>query len=670
MAAADAQFAIDIAARMGGGEQTTTELDALTTQLMGAGKGADHFQQAIKKVSADLTAAKAATEAANSALATGKDHYAQLEAAALQSAKAVERAVAVEEKASVKAAELAANALAAAQAEAVLRAEVESLNAAIAGAEDYLPPELALRAEKAAVALGKAEQKTLDLAAAAMNAETAVEAAGINIVDLALAAEQADNETNDYAITLRELEQAADGAAKGEDHLAESLTNVKKLSGHVDKTLAAQAESLEKLGGALGAVGGPLGTLGQMAVRPVQGFAKLSAGIGKANAAALLATVGFVALAAAVVAAGVAAISATFDFAVWAIKLADSELMLEEQTTRLSDNFTELFSGLDIGPVIAGMGVLADLFDKTSVAGQTIKFLFEAIFQPLIDQAENAAYVVEAFIIGFLIGATKLYIALKPLINTIAEIFGFEDTSLADILNFAKESGEIVAYVFAGLAVVFGVLLGAVLLVGAAIGGMIALMIMLPSIIGNAAAAVMSGLVDAFKTAVDFIKSIDFVAIGVSIMQGLASGISGAAGAVFNAITGAVKGAINAAKSLLGIASPSKVFEDIGGFTGEGFVSGVEAENDNAQSAMASMADPAGALASVSSPLAATASPADAAPAAAASGGGGGGPVSVTLHFHGVKDAEAAIPMIEEALTKILEGDASSVGGASQSEAA
>ncbi len=99
---------------------------------------------------------------------------------------------------------------------------------------------------------------------------------------------------------------------------------------------------------------------------------------------------------------------------------------------------------------------LVGLFDKYSAAGGTMKFLFEEIFQPLINQAEKAAYVVEAFALGFLIGLTKVYIEIKPLIRTISDLFGFEDTSLTDTLNFVTIAAKSAAYVFAGFVAVAG----------------------------------------------------------------------------------------------------------------------------------------------------------------------------------------------------------------------
>ena len=66
------------------------------------------------------------------------------------------------------------------------------------------------------------------------------------------------------------------------------------------------------------------------------------------------------------------------------------------------------------------------------------------------------------------------------------------------------------------------------------------------------------------------------VSIGGQIIQGMVNGVVGAAGSLIDAVGGAVNDAINAAKNLLGIASPSKVFREISHFAMQGAALGVD----------------------------------------------------------------------------------------------
>ena len=78
------------------------------------------------------------------------------------------------------------------------------------------------------------------------------------------------------------------------------------------------------------------------------------------------------------------------------------------------------------------------------------------------------------------------------------------------------------------------------------------------------------------------------VSIGRNIVQGIANGISGAAGVVVNKITGVVGGAIDAAKNLLGIHSPSRVFRKMFGYVMEGAALGIDDTADMPVSSMRS----------------------------------------------------------------------------------
>lgn len=73
-----------------------------------------------------------------------------------------------------------------------------------------------------------------------------------------------------------------------------------------------------------------------------------------------------------------------------------------------------------------------------------------------------------------------------------------------------------------------------------------------------------------------FFRGINLSKTGRDIIQGLINGIKGMASSVTRAVTGVVDGAIGWAKKKLGIASPSKVFKEIGEDTGEGFQIGIE----------------------------------------------------------------------------------------------
>jgi phage-related protein len=75
---------------------------------------------------------------------------------------------------------------------------------------------------------------------------------------------------------------------------------------------------------------------------------------------------------------------------------------------------------------------------------------------------------------------------------------------------------------------------------------------------------------------VTFFKNIDLVQVGKDIIQGLINGISSMASAVSDKVKEIADGVKNGIKNALDIHSPSRVMEELGKFTGEGFALGLD----------------------------------------------------------------------------------------------
>src|SRR5690606_217818 len=103
----------------------------------------------------------------------------------------------------------------------------------------------------------------------------------------------------------------------------------------------------------------------------------------------------------------------------------------------------------------------------------------------------------------------------------------------------------------------------------------------------------------------------------------------------------------------LGIASPSKVFAEIGENTGEGMSKGVEDTAPAVQGALETMVEP---------PSVAAASAGAGAAEGAASAGGGIDLSGAVFNLYGVEGADDAADRISEALTRLIEGDAAQLG--------
>lgn len=92
---------------------------------------------------------------------------------------------------------------------------------------------------------------------------------------------------------------------------------------------------------------------------------------------------------------------------------------------------------------------------------------------------------------------------------------------------------------------------------------------------------------------VDLSEMVDKLEVlGGAMIDGLVQAIQDGAGAVIEAITGVAGDAVAAAKAVLGIASPSKVFAQLGSYTVQGFAKGVDDSAELAGDSMGRMIDP------------------------------------------------------------------------------
>ena len=306
---------------------------------------------------------------------------------------------------------------------------------------------------------------------------------------------------------------------------------------------------------------------------------------------------------------------------------------LAKQSERLKMSLSKTFGGLDIDRLLSGMSGLVELFDSSNASGMAMKTVFESMFQPLIDGIGEWLPRARTAFIQFEIMAMKALISIKPFgstILTVAEVIG----GLALIITgaLALAIGVVVAGVGA-MAVGFGVLVAGVVAFAAAIVGVVARLYEL-------GAVVVGGVIEAFNAVSAWFAGFSLSQVGADIINGLVAGITNAGPNVLKAITGAVTGAIGAAKSLLGIASPSKVFAEIGGYTAEGMAVGVDA----------GAADVQGSLESMVAPPPVPVGGAATAPAAGGASAGGANLSGAVFNFYGVEGAEDAVSRLLEVI--------------------
>lgn len=322
---------------------------------------------------------------------------------------------------------------------------------------------------------------------------------------------------------------------------------------------------------------------------------------------------------------------------------------INAQVEKLKRNLDKMFSGLKIEALLSKFQSLGELFDENSASAQAIKVVFESIFQPLIDGLAGIVPKARTAFIQFEILAMKALIAIKPYGSTIMTVVQVILGLSAVILGALAIAVGVVIVNLAMLAAAAGVVI-------AAVGALIAGVVWLGVKIVELAVQGIDWLKQKFEGIREFLAGFDLATLGTQMIDGLITGIKAAAGGVIGSVTDVVSGGINAAKKALGIASPSKVFAEIGMHTAAGMTEGVSDGAAETQGAIESLVAPPSTVPGTPSSGPST-----------QPGTGKSGSVSlqgVTFNINGVQGAADAVKQLQALLTSIIEGDLASLGGA------
>lgn len=245
-----------------------------------------------------------------------------------------------------------------------------------------------------------------------------------------------------------------------------------------------------------------------------------------------------------------------------------------ERIKRIPENI--LFD-LDVGPgldsVRSALVIIDGLFSSTSKSGQALREALTTLFNAIIKGFFGVEGLDKQSLEETIVSLSNAIIRAAPKIQ---EFFA----TLRQIFDITLAIGKAAAD------------LGVFSLIGTILQG-IAFLILQPVMLTLAWITVLGQLWEVIVGIWDSITGFFTSAfdLGGDIIDGLTQGISSGASSVVDAISSTVMGAIDSAKALLGIASPSKVFEQMGAFTSEGFAMGMSGA-PSAQAAMNTMLTP------------------------------------------------------------------------------
>lgn len=287
-------------------------------------------------------------------------------------------------------------------------------------------------------------------------------------------------------------------------------------------------------------------------------------------------------------------------------------LDFDVQISKAKDNLSAMFHDVAIEPFLVALQKALSVLDSSTVVGAKLQKILVAMMDGFFEAATKALPYAELMFLKLVNNALKWYIALRPAVKKLAELFGLDSGPAQDSLDeMGKSMDKMIKFANVIVAVV------------GTIG--IATYIALWPWIKTAEAIydVTVALADLFvwigevNTAMwDAILSWDWAALGGDIVAGIGEGIMAGVDKVVNACKSIAGAARSAFRGELKINSPSKVFADDAGSVPEGAVKGIEKGIPDVRAAVSRM---------IAVPVTFTEAQAAAAPRRGATAGGAGG---------------------------------------------
>jgi hypothetical protein len=344
-------------------------------------------------------------------------------------------------------------------------------------------------------------------------------------------------------------------------------------------------------------------------------------------------------------------------------------LGLNNQLTRLKQNFRMLFENVKVEGFLKIFKSLVDIFDQSTIAGLGMKTMLEGTFGRLFDVVEKGSPFVKIFLKGLIILALQVYIAFKPLLRSLG-MMGDGKSSQEALIERMSQLGRIAGFTASAVVkvVMFLMQLGAITPIVRSVGaafeiilGPITMTLALMTRFASAALQAAFSLLDAVPK---------WVGAGKALVTGLVAGVKSAGAELINSVTSLGDRALKAFKAKFQIQSPSRVTMGFGANLSLGLAGGIKSKASVAQDQMAKVIP----MAAFRGGRPALPPPRAVAPAAQGGSGGnrgsrGSGGVTlivekdgINIHLDGATTPEEVRNMLPEVMADMLEKFAESQG--------
>mgnify|MGYP000346657238 CR=1 FL=1 len=253
----------------------------------------------------------------------------------------------------------------------------------------------------------------------------------------------------------------------------------------------------------------------------------------------------------------------------------------------LKRNLGEIFGGLDIEPLLAGLADAVGLLDTTTGTGYALKTMFETLFQPLLDAVVSTIPYAQLFFVKFINTILRIAVAVKPAVTALSELFGVDPSdSMTIVMDGARVAATALAVAVGAVVVAIGAVALAALQIGR--GFMAAY---------NLAATAWNAIKAAVNAGKEAIAAVDLEAVGKDLIDGLVKGVKAGMPKVASAFGLVGQVAEGALRTSTETKSPSKLFERLGYYQPEGFALGIESGTPLVERAITGMVGTGGEMA-------------------------------------------------------------------------
>jgi hypothetical protein len=257
-----------------------------------------------------------------------------------------------------------------------------------------------------------------------------------------------------------------------------------------------------------------------------------------------------------------------------------------------------MFADVDTKPTLEGMRTLFDLFDSATPAGAAMKSAITGALNAIMKRLPDLIHMVRRFFLHIIIFGLQAYVHVWIPMSKHMTLVKAGLIALGIIITAFAVAGTVAMIMIAGGTWSFAAAVLAATWPILAIGAGIALVSAgayllyqnwdkVTAALGRFGISVGEFFLGVWKHITELPGQA--LQLGKDLIMGLVNGIMSMNDAVARAIIGIGKKAVDTFRSVLGLHSPSLVFQQLGLMTGQGLALGMQASNDNVQSAGAGM---------------------------------------------------------------------------------